>query len=563
MQLAVQGAIVAPWASTKTKRVSAAASVVRTVLRLICSALTPSAIVAAKPGPSAWEARSLNAFVAVKGWTVHFRPAFRVCSQAGGKLGRAGQPTLFLPVPGIMFSFRECAANVTKVQPGYFATESEPLKLFRCRPVERCPGGAPGSCAGAAEGTPCALCPEGKSWSGDDCVDCGATAVAWVIVALLVLTGSTAAYFFVNSAVTAQATPFKAAQMAAGLAVSTLQIVALLGLTSLKWPGNFQSVSSGMQVFVLDLESLHAGCALGSGPLASYALGITAFPLLVAWMMLCYGVTQIRWVQRCGIQRWKMPYTVNTVGLGLQLGFGTIAAVALKPMMCYEHPNGRYSVLSYPSIFCWEEGHGGMLACGILLLAVVVAGFPAACSYATWKLPYWSVTGNHAMVQCFRFCSANFQLNSYGFVLALLFRGLGFAVAIAAGTNLPPMQTALVSFVLVVYTVLQASIQPWKVRAVNLADSVVNASLLLLTGTTLPSDTQMETAFAEYFALLILVFVATTLCLLGLLCFVALLVDLRSGDVDAVLGLDGRRRDRQQIAEALQRCAGPSTPEDP
>lgn len=134
-----------------------------------------------------------------------------------------------------------------------------------------------------------------------------------------------------------------------------------------------------------------------------------------AWMMLCYGISQAPVMQSCGLKRWRLPHTLNTIGLGLQLGFGTIAAMALRPTMCFQHPNGRYSVLNYPSIFCWEEGHGAMLAMGMTSLAIIVAGFAAACTYATWKLPHWSVSGNHQMVQCFRFCSANFQLNSYGF----------------------------------------------------------------------------------------------------------------------------------------------------
>jgi hypothetical protein len=46
----------------------------------------------------------------------------------------------------------------------------------------------------------------------------------------------------------------------------------------------------------------------------------------------------------CGLERWKLPFTFNTMGLGLQLGFGTIAAVALKPMMCYKHLVLRISI---------------------------------------------------------------------------------------------------------------------------------------------------------------------------------------------------------------------------
>ena len=56
------------------------------------------------------------------------------------------------------------------------------------------------------------------------------------------------------------------------------------------------------------------------------------------------------------------------MGLVLQLGFGTMAAVALKPIMCTRHPNGLRSMVSYPSLSCEESQYGLMLACGMALL---------------------------------------------------------------------------------------------------------------------------------------------------------------------------------------------------
>lgn len=243
------------------------------------------------------------------------------------------------------------------------------------------------------------------------------------------------------------------------------------------------------------------------------------------------------------------------MGLGLQLGFGTIAAVSLKPMMCYKHPNGRYSVLSYPTIFCGEDGHGLLLAFGIGLLTLFVLGFLVVCSYAVWNLPRWSVEGKHGKVQSFRFCTSNFRLDSYGFIIPLLCRGLGFAVSIVVGTNLPPVQTGLVSIVLVAYTVVQASLRPWKAPAINLADTVLSASLLILASRSLQEDGDMEAKLGEHFTVIILMLLLACLASLAVLCIVGVIVQLVGGNWNRILALGSGSQDPAKISEALKQCA--------
>lgn len=222
----------------------------------------------------------------------------------------------------------------TRIQSGYFATVNDPLQLFRCRPAAWCPGGMPGTCAGGLKGEPCSFCPDGKSWAGDKCADCGAAAVGWAAAVSLALIGVRTAYFYTNSAVTAQATPFKTFQMAVGLVVNVVQSLALFGLMSAKWPQTFEMASSSLQIFILDLEGLNLGCLIGGTSSLSYVATAIICPLMLVWLALCHALSHSRCSRMWGLERWKLPFTFNTMGLGLQLGFGTIAAVALKPMMC-------------------------------------------------------------------------------------------------------------------------------------------------------------------------------------------------------------------------------------
>jgi len=244
---------------------------------------------------------------------------------------------------------------------------------------------------------------------------------------------------------------------------------------------------------------------------------------------------------------------LNTLGLGLQLSFATIATVALKPFMCYAHPNGRQSVLSYPSIFCGDQQHGLMLACGIFLLTVFVLGFIGICCYAVWNLPLWSAMGHYKKVQSFRFCTSSFRFDSYWFVLILLFRGLGFALAVLVGTNMPSAQICIASLILVAYSVMQNSTQPWKAPAVNLVDMIVSTCFLLLINTDIQKNEKMEEEFAEYFAVVLLLLLLISLVLLTLLCIVGLTLQLVGGPWKWILHVG--LKDNPNIAQELKDCA--------
>ena len=38
-----------------------------------------------------------------------------------------------------------------------------------------------------------------------------------------------------------------------------------------------------------------------------------------------------------------------------------MAAVAMKPFMCYRHPNGLRSLTSFPDTFCGQSDHAVMM----------------------------------------------------------------------------------------------------------------------------------------------------------------------------------------------------------
>ena len=67
---------------------------------------------------------------------------------------------------------------------GDICCTSNALKVFFCRqntPTGVDPWPYSGECAGGLSGLPCASCPEGQSWGGEQCEDCGATAVVYAL----------------------------------------------------------------------------------------------------------------------------------------------------------------------------------------------------------------------------------------------------------------------------------------------------------------------------------------------------------------------------------------------
>jgi len=48
--------------------------------------------------------------------------------------------------------------RTAEVQPGFFTDTAAPFDVYRCLPVESCPGGPPGECAGGRVGIPCTQC---------------------------------------------------------------------------------------------------------------------------------------------------------------------------------------------------------------------------------------------------------------------------------------------------------------------------------------------------------------------------------------------------------------------
>eukprot|EP00913_Durusdinium_trenchii_P011496 g10794.t1 len=347
---------------------------------------------------------------------------------------------------------------------------------------------------------PCASCEEGKTWSGTKCEDCGANVVAWALAMPVAVAGLIGAYSFVNSEVMARASAFQASLMAAGIAVNVFQSLAIFGMMTVQWTPNFESTSSRLSVFVMDIELLGLTCVTGPENFLRFLSAASAFPAASLVLVTCWAFTTgwntIFKRSKLQVTPWRFYKTANTMGVILQVGFGALAALALQPLMCYRHPNGQYSLLKYPDTICGSDEHKAMLGVGIALLIVYVVGFFVYCCFGAWKLPSWSSQERKDLVRAFLFLISKFRLDVWWFGLLLLIRGLGFSLAIVLAMDSPQLQVAVASIIMSVYLFFLTFARPWKAPLINVADIALCNILILLVNQAVHPSSAVDLQFA-------------------------------------------------------------------
>ncbi|CAK9054644.1 unnamed protein product [Durusdinium trenchii] len=437
---------------------------------------------------------------------------------------------------------------VPKVLPGYVAEPDDPLALYECQTAHQCPGGTPGTCAGGLEGKVCGRCPAGQAKTDEGCLECDAgTIVGLVVAAVVICCTLLVSYYLVNFDAKVKASAVDTGAMSLVLIAHVVQTIAIMGMMSPRWSPGVKSATSTMQVFVLDVDRFNVNCIAGSEPLSSYTLEVLMFPSFAIFLLVAWGLSKV-----LGTRRWEFSKTFNTIGVFLQTGFGTMGAVAMKPLTCYLHPNGLRSLLKYPSVICGEGDHSAMLVLGVVLLSIFVIGFYALCMLAAWKLPYWS-TQSHHRVRAFKFLTGKFCPNSWWFGLLLLARSCGFSMALVIATDSASEQTAIATIILLIYFGTQVRMRPWKAPVVNVVDMLVSTSLLLLIGSAIKKDNLLESQFVDGFSSVILWFIGACLgCLL-----LVIPISLAFSHVGHVRGrfIDLSLQNPTKVSAALLECA--------
>jgi len=377
---------------------------------------------------------------------------------------------------------------------GYYTARSAPTEVFRCGSSAACPGGQPGSCSGGLVETPCSACAEGSTWTGSTCEDCaGWRQAIWGLAVCGIFATLTLLYYLTTSKVTAKATVLFATTASFGMLLMSMQNMGLVGMMTVDWPVTLDGIFSICKFFLLDIDSYGFSCIAGQSEPIRYLLSALIFPVGLGWLFMCWGVSKL-FPPR---YRWSGSKVVSCMGAFLQVGFSTMSATSLAPMMCYKHPNGLRSILKYPGILCGSADHDLMLVIGWILLTVFVLGFVALCTFAVKMVPKWSAERQDHLVAAVRFLVFRFRLDSWWFGVPLLVRGPLINLPVVLATDFPPIQVVCISMILTTMMVLQMLAWPWKVPMLNLTDCIVSFCIVLLvTTSTLHLNVIDETMYA-------------------------------------------------------------------
>merc|ERR1712019_173070 len=71
--------------------------------------------------------------------------------------------------------------------------------------------------------------------------------------------------------------------------------------------------------------------------------------------------------------RWTVESTLCSIGLLSQFGFTSMVSIAIVPFVCYTHPVGSQSVMSYPEVMCNSTGtYESLVAFSMIMFTTII-----------------------------------------------------------------------------------------------------------------------------------------------------------------------------------------------
>ena len=347
--------------------------------------------------------------------------------------------------------------------------------------------------------------------------------------------------------------------MVLGITACFCQSIAIVGLATVTWPEAFRTIAGPSQVLLLDLDGFAFACFVRVPPSLRYIGTTLLFPAGILWLLFCFLMTLwLPWLRKPYkiISKRSLVTTMNVIGHFLQGGFGTMSALALKPFMCYEHPNGKQSLLKHAGVFCNSGEQWVMMVAGLVLLIFFELNFLGACTWAVWNLPKWSVS-NPQRVAGFSFLFNRFTMYRWWYGVPVLARGTLLSLCLVLATDFPPAQAALITLVISSFLLSHMRLLPWKTPVVNLLEGWVLSMLLFQVAITptfkggKPSDIE---DFNQGVSILLLSSIAISLALIASAVALAILGEFSGAFTsDWILNL-GRRPDSQVLLEKIKQA---------
>jgi len=371
-----------------------------------------------------------------------------------------------------------------------------------------CPGGGAGSCAPGRDSTTvaCGSCQADYFRRRDGtCGKCdGYEPILLVIAIMLGICLPVGAYFFINSPVTARLSELGMAVLSFGSFITNLQLAAVISRLSVSWPAGLRDLFGVLSLFAFDLDAVRGDCLFGGGGTTSLVV-----TLLIPCMLCCvlFGVSALsrRIYPTENKLHMKFPETFNTFFTVYQAVFIAILLTIVRPLRCYQHPNGESSMVDYPNVLCWDSGHTPLVLLSAVAFSIEIFLFIAYYSWGILTLPK-SSTNDPVLVRKLKFIVYRFREGAWYWGILFLARNTITGMAVIVDPGQPYAQVMLLSITLVIYLGFLVGVWPWKSMLLNLADALGTGALICMLIAACPAVATMSDSLADQVTHLAIIF---------------------------------------------------------
>jgi hypothetical protein len=292
-----------------------------------------------------------------------------------------------------------CPAGSTfpVIEEGFFRIPGEDPNVIRqCVIPSACPYTGSDTftnCKEGYTGMGCGTCLQGYFWSDSGCKTCdgsGGLLASLVIFLFIILFIA----YRIASSQNLQSSPADIK-----VAIAGIQMVAALAKSSKKWPPFMSSFMSGLSVLNFDINVTSPACTFGSSFWGFYYVS------LILPFLFCCIVSLVSWIvsrfskarsrerlkseeKKITRSRPKLDFLSKSIAAFIFLMstmYTFIALNAFRPFQCLEQPDGTFTMLSYPSLNCYDSSWYSNLGLVIIMILITVIAYPVGVGFILFK----------------------------------------------------------------------------------------------------------------------------------------------------------------------------------
>jgi hypothetical protein len=265
-------------------------------------------------------------------------------------------------------------------------------------------------CSEGFTGIACGSCLKDFFWSDWGCKSCKKYSEILVVLLLFL------ALVLLLSYRIAATRSLKSSPADVKVLLAGIQWIASLAKVSKKWPPFLSSFMSGVAIFNFDINATSPSCIFGSSFWGFYYFSLIlpflfcAIISLFAWLMnkLAKPIISSTVLEKVfGAGRGKRPdllsKSIAAFLFFMSLMYTFIILNAFRPFQCLEQSDGTFTMISYPSLQCFDVQWYSNLGFIIVLILITVIAYPCGVC--------WILYSNRRNIHSDQF------LNRYGYLI--------------------------------------------------------------------------------------------------------------------------------------------------